>query len=59
MDTFKLNIVNTLVVVALVAVSMCMPVVAASLAHSPATGSHATDSAFPAADQDSNAKLLH
>lgn len=53
MDTFKLNVVNALVVVALVAVSMCMPVVAASLAHN----THAAESTFAAPSQHSNANL--
>lgn len=48
MDTFKLNVANTLVVAGLVAVSMCMPVVAANLAHSPNAKTHASESAFPA-----------
>jgi hypothetical protein len=43
MDTLKLNITNTVVVAALIAISMCMPVVAASLAN------HAGDSEFAAA----------
>ncbi|HET7313580.1 hypothetical protein [Salinisphaera sp.] len=35
MNTFKLNIVNSLVVAGLVAASMAMPIVAAELAQAP------------------------
>jgi hypothetical protein len=48
MDTLKLNITNTVVVAALIAISMCMPVVAASLANHAGTGTHVSESAFPA-----------
>ncbi len=51
MNTFKLNIVNSLVVTGLVAASMMMPIVAAELAQAPSgqqapaavqtTGTHA------------------
>lgn len=56
MDTFKLNIVNAVVVVALVAISMCMPVVAASLAHGAKT--HVTTTAQPTLNQNSNDNLV-
>lgn len=58
MDTVKLNITNTVVVAALVAISMCMPVVAANLAHSPRAGTHATESAFPAPTQQAQANVI-
>lgn len=51
MNTFKLNVVNSLVVVGLVAASMAMPIVAAELAQAPSA-----HQATPAAAQsDANA----
>lgn len=48
MNTFKLNIVNSLVVTGLVAASMMMPIVAAELAQAPST--HSAPTAAQTAD---------
>ena len=53
MNTFKLNIVNGLVVTGLVAASMMMPIVAAELAHTPTTQQSA-----PAAAQTTDADTI-
>lgn len=47
MNTFKLNVVNSLVVTGLVVVSMVMPLVAADLAHMPSTQHAAVVAAQP------------
>ncbi|MGB7755122.1 MAG: hypothetical protein WBL23_03565 [Salinisphaera sp.] len=48
MNTFKLNIVNSLVVTGLVAASMMMPILAAELAQAP-TSAHQAPVAAPTA----------
>ena len=52
MDTFKLNIVNSLVVTGLVAASMMMPIVAAELSQAPSNHS------VPAAAQTTGVKPI-
>lgn len=52
MNTFKLNVVNSLVVTGLVAASMMMPIVAAELAQAPSA--HQT----PAAAQTAGAEAI-
>lgn len=51
MNTFKLNIANSLVVAGLVAISMCMPVVAANLANTANDGAHVSGFMFSAPAQ--------
>lgn len=53
MNTFKLNIVNSLVVTGLVAASMAMPIVAAELAQSPSA-----QQATPATVQSTGANAI-